>query len=71
MKIHHGTVVALIRLKFYGFLRADDATRDVFFHAGVLEDCPYWSLSEGDRMTFTTAVGQKGMHAEHVRRIES
>ena len=51
-----GTVKFFNDQKGFGFIAPDDGTTDVFVHASALERCGMRSLSEGQKVSFTTAV---------------
>lgn len=62
----HGTVKWFNKDKGFGFITPDDGGRDVFVHISNIEP-PHDSLSDGQRVSFHTAVGRKGPEATHVK----
>jgi CspA family cold shock protein len=52
----------------YGFIKPDDGSKDVFFHAQSLVDVAFDDLPEGEKVTFDVEQGPKGPAAANVRR---
>ena len=45
--------------KGFGFIQPDDGSTDVFVHISALERCGIRSLSEGQKVNFTTAIDKR------------
>ncbi len=57
--------------KGYGFIVPDGKEgEDLFVHFSAIQRDGYKSLSEGDRVSFDTTRGPKGLQAENVRVTE-
>ncbi len=54
-----GTVKFYNDQKGFGFIQPDDGGTDVFVHATALERAGMRALSEGQKVSFTTAVDQR------------
>jgi cold shock protein len=53
----------------YGFIKPEDGSKDVFFHASALADASTFDdLKEGDEVTFDVEQGPKGPAAANVKR---
>lgn len=52
----------------YGFIKPEDGSKDVFFHASALVDIVFDELAEGDVVTFEVEQGPKGPAAANVQR---
>ena len=52
--------------KGFGFIDVG-SDKDLFFHSSSVEGCGIDDLSEGQRVTFNEAMGQKGPCAENVQ----
>jgi cold shock protein len=52
----------------YGFIKPEDGSKDVFFHASSLADVTFDELKEGDAVTFDVEQGPKGPAAANVKR---
>lgn len=61
-----GTVKWFNESKGYGFIAPDDGSKDVFVHATALEKSRVSTLNEGDKVTFDTEPGKKGLQACNV-----
>jgi len=64
-----GTIVR-IKEQGFGFIKPDDGSKDVFFHAQSLVEVGFDDLKEGDKVTFDVEQGPKGPAAANVRRVE-
>ncbi len=63
-KIRNGIVTGYNDSKGYGFIRDLKSQDSIFFHVnGVLEE-----IREGDKVTFETEQGKKGLNAIQVRK---
>lgn len=61
--MNNGTVKFFNDNKGFGFITPDDGGKDVFVHAnGLNED----SISEGDKVSYDTEEGKKGLNAVNV-----
>ena len=54
-----GTVKFYNDQKGFGFIQPDDGGTDVFVHATALERAGMRALSEGQKVSFTTAVEKR------------
>jgi cold shock protein len=63
-----GTVKWFSNEKGYGFIQQDGG-EDVFVHFSEIQGDGYKSLSEGQRVEFEVAQGNKGLQASSVRAI--
>lgn len=61
-------VIASVRDKGFGFIKAEGQEKDLFFHATDLVDVEFNDLREGDEVTFEVAMGDKGPKATNVSR---
>jgi cold shock protein len=52
----------------YGFIKPEDGSKDVFFHASSVVDVTFEELKEGDAVTFDVEQGPKGPAAANVKR---
>jgi cold shock protein len=62
-----GTVKWFNAEKGFGFITQDDGSADVFVHFSAIEGQGYKSLEEGQKVTYETVQGQKGLQASAVR----
>ncbi len=60
-----GTIVRK-RDEGYGFIKPEDGSKDVFFHASALVDITFDELSEGEAVTFDVEEGPKGPAAANI-----
>jgi CspA family cold shock protein len=63
-----GTVKWFSNEKGYGFIQQDGG-EDVFVHFSEIQIDGYKSLSEGQRVEFEVAQGNKGLQASGVRPV--
>ena len=62
----NGTVKFFNDSKGFGFITPDDGGKDVFVHANGLNGI---SIGEGDKVSFDTEEGKKGLNAVNVEVI--
>jgi cold shock protein len=63
----NGTVKWFNSAKGFGFITPEDNSKDVFVHhSNIAGSEGFKSLNEGDKVTFETQQGQKGMEAKNV-----
>lgn len=60
--------------KGFGFITPDDKSevaegKDLFFHSSEVQEGSFDSLHEGDKVSYTNGMGQKGPQATGVRRV--
>lgn len=58
----NGTVKFFNETKGFGFITPDDGGRDIFVHVSGLSD----DIREGDKVTYDTEEGKKGLNAVNV-----
>jgi CspA family cold shock protein len=61
-----GTVKWFNDAKGFGFITPDDGSADVFVHFRSIQGNGFKSLAEGQKVSYTTTQGQKGLQAEGV-----
>jgi CspA family cold shock protein len=61
-----GTVSRFNEQKGYGFISPDHGGGDVFVHYSDIEGAGFRSLEEGEKVTYETTQGRKGMQAQNV-----
>ena len=64
-----GTVKWFNAEKGYGFIEPDDGSEDVFVHYTGIAGSGFRSLDEGEKVTYETARGKKGMQAQNVSKV--
>ena len=62
----NGTVKWFNDSKGYGFITPDEGTKDLFVHFSNIAGDGFKSLSEGAKVEFEPAEGQKGPEARNV-----
>ena len=55
--------------KGYGFITPDDGSADVFAHFSSVEGSGYRGLREGQKVSFESEQGPKGLQTKSVRPI--
>ena len=62
---------SIVRLqdKGFGFIKPEDGSKDVFFHASALVELSFDDLREGDVVMFEVVEGPKGPAAANVTRV--
>jgi len=62
---------SIVRLqdKGFGFIKPEDGSKDVFFHASALVELSFDDLREGDNVMFDVVDGPKGPAAGNVTRV--
>ena len=64
--MNKGTVKWFNSSKGYGFITNDETGEEVFVHfSGIMTD-GYKSLEDGQKVTFDTTQGNRGIHAVNV-----
>lgn len=61
-----GTVKWFSEEKGFGFITQDNGGADVFVHFRAIASEGYRSLAEGQKVSFDTEKGQKGLQAANV-----
>lgn len=61
-----GTVKWFNGDKGFGFIAPEDGSDDVFAHFSAINATGFRSLNEGDRVSYETARGPKGLQAENI-----
>ena len=61
-----GTVKWFNDAKGYGFITPDDAVKDFFVHHSAIAGEGFKTLTEGAKVEFEAAEGQKGPEAKNV-----
>lgn len=62
-----GTVKWFSTEKGYGFITPDDGGKDVFVHYTAINGSGYRELAEGQRVSFESEQGAKGLQAKSVQ----
>ncbi len=62
-----GTVKWFDASKGFGFITPSDGSPDVFTHFSSIEGSGYRELTEGQKVSFESEQGQKGLQAKSVR----
>ncbi len=52
--------------KGYGFIKAEGAEKDLFFHSNEVQNAEFDSLKDGQEVEFEITEGQKGPQAVNV-----
>ena len=66
-----GTVKWFNDQKGYGFITPDDEGKDLFVHHSAISGDGFKSLTEGAKVEFETAQGDKGPQATNVVQLGS
>lgn len=64
-----GVVKWFNNVKGFGFITVEGREKDVFVHYSAITGNGYKSLTEGDKVTFVIALGQKGEEARNVAKV--
>lgn len=64
-----GTVKWFNAEKGFGFINRDNGGADVFVHFRAIKSEGYKTLTEGQKVSFETEKGQKGLQAANVEAI--
>ena len=67
----NGTVKWFNDDKGYGFIEAEDGSKDVFVHHSAITGEGFKSLAEGAKVEYEVEQGQKGPQAKSVTAIAS
>ena len=64
-----GTIGRLMRNHGFGFIKTAEGV-DLFFHNSEVQNIPFSSLEEGQKVGFKINLGPKGLKATNVRLLE-
>ncbi|HMT94726.1 cold-shock protein [uncultured Thiothrix sp.] len=64
-----GTVKWFNAEKGFGFINQDNGGADVFVHFRAIKSEGYKTLTEGQKVSFETEKGQKGLQAANVEAV--
>ncbi len=64
--MNNGTVKWFNATKGYGFLTNDDTGEEIFVHFSGIATDGYKTLEDGQKVTFETTEGNRGMQAVNV-----
>ena len=62
-----GTVKWFNESKGFGFITPNDGSKDVFVHFSAIASGGFRTLAEGQQVSFTVEVGNKGPQAVNVQ----
>jgi len=65
-----GTVKWFDSKKGFGFI-VNTEGKDVFVHFSSIEGDGFRALKDGEKVDYEQIQGDKGLHAQHVRRLEA
>jgi CspA family cold shock protein len=65
-KMESGTVKWFNEAKGYGFIAPEDGGKDVFVHHSNIDATGFKTLTEGAKVEFERAEGEKGPEAKNV-----
>lgn len=65
--MHQGTVKFFNEAKGFGFITPDNGGRDVFVHANSLKGV---QITEGDKVTYESEEGKKGLNAVNITLVQ-
>lgn len=66
-----GVVKWFNNAKGYGFILPDDESGDIFAHYSAIEMDGYKTLKAGQRVSFDTEDGPKGLHAVNIQSADA
>ena len=64
--MNNGTVKWFNKDKGYGFITPNDGSKDVFVHYSAIQGSGFRELYEGQKVSFETENGPKGIQASNV-----
>jgi len=64
--MYNGTVKWFNATKGYGFITNDDDNTEIFVHFSGINSDGYKSLEDGQKVTYDTAEGSRGIQAVNV-----
>ena len=64
--MQNGTVKWFNAAKGYGFIAPEDGAEDLFVHFSAINGSGHRNLEEGQKVTFESERGPKGMQASNV-----
>lgn len=65
-----GTVKWFNNAKGYGFILSDEGGEDLFAHYSAINMDGYKTLKAGQKVSFETTQGNKGLHATNISAAE-
>ncbi len=64
-----GTVKWFNDAKGFGFITPDDGSKDLFAHFSEIRADGFKSLAEGQKVSYSAGVGQKGPQATNIQML--